>query len=224
MPAPQRVRRSRHEILLRVSSKAQSLPLLRRVPPRPLRGLAHWIKMGGMSATEKIEWFCFPQSLPPPQLARRVVAAFEEVQSEIDSQAHTLNANAVLFKVGPGLRSLGFDVESGKKEAEKIPVPVLFGKCGEVEKRFFADAWHKSEKFVLEVEAGMAVANYKFLKDLFEASMMVDVDYLAIAVRKIWRAGRVDNRDFNTVLTFFQTLYASERLRLPLKGVLLLGY
>jgi hypothetical protein len=180
--------------------------------------------MRAMGTTQKIEWFYFPQSLEPPPLARHVVSAFEEVQPEIASPDHTLDANSVLLKARPRLESLGFRVEFGKKKAERISVPVLFGKNGKPEKSFDADAYHESGRFVVEVEAGQAVANYKFLKDLFDASLMVDVDYLAIAVRRVWRGGGADHPDFDTVVTFFKALHASGRLKLPLKGVLVLGY
>jgi hypothetical protein len=49
---------------------------------------------------------------------------------------------------------------------------------------------------------------------------MVDVDYLAIAVRKVYK----DQKDFETISKFFETLYASDKLTLPLKGILLIGY
>ncbi len=171
-----------------------------------------------------IEWFYFPQSLEPHSLAREVVAAFENVASEIESPINTLDSNGVLLKVRPGLEALGFTVETGKKKAEKITVPVLFGRNGRIEKSFDADAYHVQGKFVLEVEAGRAVSNNQFLKDLFQACLMVDVDYLGIAVRNVYEAGSATGKDFETVVRFFETLQASRRLQLPLKGVLVIGY
>ena len=109
---------------------------------------------------------------------------------------------------------------TGKKTDDKIPIPVLFGMGGKVEKSFDADAYHAGERFVLEVEAGRAVANNQFLKDLFQACMMHDVDYLAVAVRNTYR----ERKDFERVMKFFDTLYACNRLSLPLKGILILGY
>ena len=50
--------------------------------------------------------------------------------------------------------------------------------------------------------------------------MMRDVDFLGIAVRNIYKNGR----DFDKVVKFFETLYASNRLVLPLKGILIIGY
>lgn len=49
---------------------------------------------------------------------------------------------------------------------------------------------------------------------------MHDVDYLVIAVRNTYR----DSEDFSKVVSFFETMYASSRLKLPLKGILIVGY
>ena len=129
-------------------------------------------------------------------------------------------SDAVLALLAEGLTQKGFRVETGKRKVDKILVPVLFGRNGKLEKSFEADAWDQHRRMVLEVEAGRGVLNYQFLKDLFEACMMHDVDYLGIAVRNIYKR----SRDFDRVATFFETLYASNRLTLPLKGILVVGY
>ena len=167
-----------------------------------------------------IQWVHYPKSTEPPQLVRDVVAVFEAAFPKIDSSRHKHSSNAVLALVAPGLQSLGFAVETGKRRADKVYVPVLFGLNGRVEKSFDADAHHRKEGFVLEVEAGRGVVNNQFLKDLFQACMMHDVRQLAIAVRNIYRT----SRDFERTATFFDTLYASNRLHLPLDGVTVIGY
>lgn len=118
------------------------------------------------------------------------------------------------------LKNLGFNVEEGKGMKQKILVPVLFGRNGKPEKSFEADAYNEHEKIIVEVEAGRGVLNNQFLKDLFQACMMHDVDYCAISVRNIYSR----KLDFEQVVTFFDTLYTSNRLQLPLKGVLIIGY
>jgi hypothetical protein len=75
-------------------------------------------------------------------------------------------------------------------------------------------------KTVVEVEAGRGVVNNDFLKHLFQACMMHDVNYFVVAVRKRYQG----QSDFETVYKFFDTLYASRRLMLPLHGVLVVGY
>lgn len=176
-----------------------------------------------------INWAFFPRNERAPQICRSVIECFEQVAPEIDSHANNgligedfkdAASNFVLAKVRPRLVQLGFRVEDGKAAVDRIPIPVLFGPNGRPAKSFEADAYHELHRLVLEVEAGRAVTNYQFLKDLFQASVMVDVDYLCIAVRNIYRR----SADFEKVYTFMDTLFTSTRLRLPLKGVLIIGY
>lgn len=165
-------------------------------------------------------WIYFPKSDDPPQFVRSVVEVFEQAEPTLRARPRELVSNVVLEIVRPGLLELGFRVETGKRRAEKIHVPVLFGRQGVVEKAFEADAWHQGLKMVVEIEAGRGYMNNQFLKDLFQACMMHDVDYCGIAVCNRY----IDSRDFENVVSFFETLYASNRLRLPLKGVLVIGY
>ena len=167
-----------------------------------------------------INWLYYPRSRKAPALVRSVVEVFQQALPAIDSMSHELNSNQVLAHVAPGLAALGFKVETGKRTAEKIPVPVLFGLNGLLEKSFDADAHHESEGIVVEVEAGRAVVNNQFLKDLFQACMMAEVTEFAVAVRNLYRK----SNDFERVCRFFDTLYASNRLQLPLHGVLVIGY
>jgi len=167
-----------------------------------------------------IQWQYFPKSRVAPPIADVVVAAFESVASEIDSASHTFESNLVLQALAPHLISSGFKVEASKAKADKVKVPVLFGRNGRVEKSFDADAYHAERGFVLEVEAGRGVVNNQFLKDLFQACMMHDVQFLGIAVRNVYR----QSPDFEKVNRFFDTMYASTRLQLPLEGILIIGY
>lgn len=151
----------------------------------------------------------------------QAVSVFEDVVAEIASLDNVGQAsNDALAKVRPGLEKLGFLVERSKKSDGKIRVPVLYGANGKIEKSFEADAYHKTEKVVIEVEAGRGVTNYQFLKDLFQACVMQDVDFAVIAVRQDYRG----SDDFQKVTSFIETIYASEKLKLPLKGVLIIGY
>ena len=167
-----------------------------------------------------IQWMSFPRSIRATPLAHAVVAAFETVAGQIDSSTHELQSNDVLALVAPHLAAAGFSVELGKKAVQRINVPVLFGLNGRMEKSFDADAYHQVGGFVVEVEVGRGVVNNQFLKDLFQACMMHDVFHLAIAVRNVYK-GR---QDFDVVCRFLSTLYASQRLQLPLKSILIVGY
>jgi hypothetical protein len=165
-------------------------------------------------------WQYYPKSDAIPEHLLKVVSIFKQHGEAIDSSKHKLNSNEVLLVLKKTLLGIGFKVEKGNKVEDRIKVPVLFGRNGQLEKSFQVDAFQEETGTVLEVEAGRAVDNYQFLKDLFEACMMHDVNYLVIAVRKTYR----EKADFEKVVTHFDTLYASGRLQLPLKGVLIIGY
>ncbi len=168
-----------------------------------------------------IDWVYFPKSSPPPMFGLHIVSVFEEIAEEIDSRrSASQHSNAVMARLRPGLEKIGFVVEKGKSHDDKIVVPVLFGRKGAILKCFNADAHASDAGWVLEVEAGRAVDNNQFLKDIFQACMMHDVLHLAIAVRNDYRG----SDDFSKVENFLETLYVSGRLQLPLKGILLIGY
>jgi hypothetical protein len=172
-------------------------------------------------AKHKIMWQHFPKHSAASDFLTKVVGAFEAVAPEIASLDNVGQvSNDALAKVRPGLEQLGFLVETSKKTEGKIKVPVLYGANGRVEKSFEADAYHQVEKTVIEVEAGRGVTNYQFLKDLFQACVMQDVDYAVIAIRQDYRG----SDDYQKVISFIETIYASNRLILPLKGVLIIGY
>jgi hypothetical protein len=169
-------------------------------------------------------WQYYPKSDQIPGHLLALVTAFTRAEANIGSVQDTgesdLSSNLVLAAMRDDLLALGYLVEAGKKAHDKIHVPVLFGRNGRVEKSFDADAFELSTGTVLEIEAGRGLVNNAFLKDLFEACMMQDVAYAAIAVRNVYK----NSRDFEKVLSFFDTLYASRRLALPLQGVLIIGY
>jgi hypothetical protein len=181
------------------------------------------------SKIEGVRWQLFPKSLSCPQHLLEVVNVFANHFNEISSIGGvTLKSNKVLEIISTDLINLNFKVEKSRKDEEKISVPVLFGENGAVEKKFLADAVHEAFGVVIEVEAGRAIINNQFLKDLFQACVMPCTDYLVIALRqeyKVQNKGRtIIQKDYDIALTFLDTLYASGRLTLPLKGVMLLGY
>lgn len=168
-----------------------------------------------------INWVYFPRSSPPPKFGLQIVAAFEAHADAIDSKHEgSQPSNVVMSQLRSSLEHLGFRVEKGKSHDDKIVVPVLFGRKGKVLKCFNADAHANQQNWVLEIEAGRAVDNNQFLKDIFQACMMHNVQNLAIAVRNSYRG----SDDFTKIENFLETLYLSGRIQLPLKGILLIGY
>ena len=167
-----------------------------------------------------INYQFFPRSQGVNQEIKEVIQCFKDIIDEIDSTKHQLTSNEVLAAARENLEKLDFIVEKGKASNQKINVPVLFGLNNNIDKSFNADALSADGRIVIEVEAGRAVDNKQFLKDIFQACMMHNVEYLVLVVRNIYRG----NKDFEKIYTFLETLYISNRLKLPLKGILLIGY
>lgn len=167
-----------------------------------------------------IRFQLFPRSKGVSTSVLAIVKCFELESEKIKSPENNLSSNEVLALVRPHLEKLNFRVETGKSANEKINVPVLFGFNNRIDKAFNADAVSHDGKIVIEVEAGRAIENNQFLKDIFQACMMCDVETLVIVVRNEYRK----HYDFDLVHTFLETLYISNRIHLPLKEIVLVGY
>jgi hypothetical protein len=124
----------------------------------------------------------FPRSVGLTDQLKSLVDCFEAVYEDIKSPENTLNSDGVLRFLRPHFEQLGFTIETGKSKGQKIPVPVLFGLNNRIDKSFNADGISSDGTIVLEVEAGRAVDNYSFLKDIFQACLMHRVEYLVLAV------------------------------------------
>lgn len=173
-----------------------------------------------MQKNNQIDWELFPKCVKCDDNLRNVIKVFNKNIISIDSKKNDLNSDSVLKIVRPNLESIGYIVEKSKLSSDKIKMPVLFGRNGVIDKHFEVDAYHESTKTVIEVEAGRGYTNYQFLKDIFEAAVMQDVDYCVIAVRRIYKG----SDDFDKVCNFIDALYSSNRLKLPFKGLLIIGY
>jgi hypothetical protein len=137
-------------------------------------------------------------------LAVDVINVFENAESSISSSSKNMKSNQVLLELAPALTSLQFRVESGRKNLEKVEVPVLYGRRGKPDKSFCVDAHQKEQGFVVEVEAGSAVDGGQVLKDFFEACTMDGVSYLCIAVRQTY--GKNKGKNFEHVVKYFEAL------------------
>lgn len=167
-----------------------------------------------------IQYQFFPRSQGISTEIKKVINCFEQVYHKIDSDSNNLKSNEVLQELFQPLTEIGFSVETSKSKDDKIDVPVLFGLDNKIDKSYNADALSKDGKIVIEVEAGRATENNQYMKDIFQACMMFEVEYLVVAVRNTYRG----HKDFEIVYTFLETLFISSRLHLPLKGIVLIGY
>ena len=172
-----------------------------------------------------VNWSYFPKTDPLPEILNDTISIFEKNHSKIDSTKNDTNklrlsSDKVLKVVEEDFTDAGFSIETGKKKSEKIRVPVLYGHQGTVAQAFEVDGWHKEQKIVLEIEAGRAYSNHQFLKDIFEASVMVNTDYLVLAVRNIYNK----QKDYQIIRDWLDTLFVTKRIKFELKGILLIGY
>jgi hypothetical protein len=154
-----------------------------------------------------------------------VVAAFLSVRAQIDSRANVgVSSDAALAALRPGLVRQGFDVEAGKTRAGRLRRPVLFGEVGRAVVAYEVDGFHPEHEIVLEVEAGRGAANNADYRDLIRASLMVDARFLVLAMMLHYGTGRTAIKSYDAARDRIDAIYASERLKLPLEGILLVGY
>lgn len=173
-----------------------------------------------------IRWISFPRTEPPPQFIPSIIDVFVRNEASIatlELKTH-LKSDQVLAAIRDGLAQLGFEVEGGKKAAEKISRPVFFGEQGEPTLRFEVDAYHEAWRCGMEVEATRAIRGGAVYRDLIQALVMVQVDHLCIAVPNLVRFG-VNGRSkaFEESLRTIEALFGHSRVRIPY-GLTLIGY
>lgn len=170
-------------------------------------------------------WKFYPSRSPPPPWVDDVVGAFAAAKAQVSSTAnHGVSSDAALACVRPALVQLGFEIEGSKAKADKITRPVLFGEAGRARVSYEVDGFHPQHRVVIEVEAGRGAANNADYRDLIRSSLMVDADYLALAVMLECTSGKTMIRSYEQTRERIDAIYASDRLKLPLEGILLIGY
>ena len=125
------------------------------------------------------------------------------------------------------LTALGFTVEGGKQKARKIQRPVFYGENGVPTLHYEIDAYQPEWRCGLEIEAGRGWMGNAVYRDLVQALVMVDVDYLILAVANTYRytsSGRsAVSHDYDNARAVAQAIYGHTRVRMPY-GLLVLGY
>jgi hypothetical protein len=96
-------------------------------------------------------WKYYPPRNRPPSWVEGVTAAFSAARTHIGSGAIPTKSDEALAAVRDDLVALGFQVEAGKKRAQKIRRPVLFGEYGREERSYEIDAFHPDLGIALEV-------------------------------------------------------------------------
>jgi hypothetical protein len=158
-----------------------------------------------------------------------ITKAFEDARQQLDSrEAPGLTSNAALAVLRPSLEEIGFQVEAGKKTSDRIRKPVLFGDEGTEALAYEVDAFNEELGIAMEVEAGRGALGNADYRDLIQTSLLVDARFLVLAVVleyhfKVGGKPRIA-RSYRDTHARLDAIYASERLALPLEGVLLVGY
>lgn len=187
-------------------------------------------RLGGVPEDQYPAWDYFPRNVRPPTWVQPFVSVVSSVEPQIStiSQTTGLDSNGVLRELAPGLREQGFTVEVGRRAADRIRRPVLFGPNGRATVSYDIDGFNDEHGIVLEVEAGRAASNNAEFRDIVRASLILDANYLALVLPVTYRftsGGRpasIPAHERGRKL--FSALYASQRMPLPLRGVLLVGY
>ncbi len=179
-----------------------------------------------MNKSPSIEYSYFPVGGRITPTLKKVISAFEKNMMAISTElGNDLPSNRVLEIMLPSLEDIGFSVEDGKKTGQKN-ILEIYDEEGMLVKSFNPDAYHPQRKIYIEVEAGRALLNYQFLKDFFESLLASDVDYLVIAVN-IFDSNKSSSKkrkDFDGIVDYFDVFYATVQFKVPLKGVLIIGF
>jgi len=176
-----------------------------------------------------IRFTAFPRTQPPPEFATSLIGVFQNHSKAIGTldKDKGLTSDAILARLAPDLMALGFLVETSKSDKGKIKRPVFFGEGGRPDLRYEIDSYHPQWRCGLEVEAGRAWLGNAIYRDLIQAMVMVDLDWLALAVPLGYRRNsvgrRVVSRDYDNTCAVANTLFSHDRVRIPFQ-LLVIGY
>jgi hypothetical protein len=175
-------------------------------------------------------WRYFPSNSAPPEWVSPLIGVLGSAESTISTEATRtgLSSDQVLAVLAPGLIELGFQVEDGKGRLGKVRRPVLFGENGLPTITYEVDAAHAEHGIVVEIEAGRGARGNAEYRDLVRTSLILDANFLVLAQPLAYRfkSGAREGTEYaylNTV-NLLEAIYASQRLRLPFEGLLLVGY
>lgn len=179
-------------------------------------------------------WTYYPRNVRPPEWVVALTEVIAEARSAIDSGplpadgSDRLTSDIVLAHLRSGMEAIGYQVESGKSKAAKIQRPVLFGENGRPEVMYEIDAFHDDLGIAVEVEAGRGAKGNADYRDIVRTSLLLDAIFfvLMMPVSYRYRSGGKEMTASAYAKTRDQlsAIYASQRLRLPFEGVLLVGY
>lgn len=148
----------------------------------------------------------------------------EEVRLLIDTERGLLrkgtDSDYVLGILRNHLEAVGFEVEQGKHSDQKISLRIQSGDDCLETITWDMDAMDEKEGIYLEVEKGRAVDNWHIYRDLVRVCVIPGAKY-AVIVLPI--KNDPYKPPFDTAVRDFGPVFCS-RFKLPLEGLLLIGY
>ncbi len=105
---------------------------------------------------------------------------------------------------------MGFEAEAGKAKVDKVERPVFYGENGVPALNYQIDAYHGLWRCGLEVEAGRGWMGNAIYRDLVQALVMVNVDYLVLAVANSYKYQTGGKQSLALIMPtqfLWQTLY-----------------
>lgn len=176
-----------------------------------------------------VRFSTFPRTAPPQDFVAGLVDLFRKHETAISTHAleKGLTSDEVLATISTDLAGLGFQVEKDKAKAQKIERPVFFGENGCATVNYQIDAYHPAWKCGLEVEAGRAWMGNAVYRDIIQASVMVGVEHLVLAVPNSYKfksSGKTTiSKDYDNTRDLADAIYGHSRVSLPYRLVLI-GY
>lgn len=176
-----------------------------------------------------IRFSTFPRTQPPSAFVFKVAKVFEDHIDEIGTlqPRKGLTSDEALAVLREDLVGLGFAVEAGKRASDKIKRPVFFGENSQPDLQYEVDAWHADWRAGLEVEAGRAWMGNAIYRDLIQALVMVEMDYLFLAVPQAYRyktgGKEIASKDYDNTVSVAQALFGHTRISMPF-SLCVIGY
>lgn len=122
---------------------------------------------------------------------------------------------------------MGFEIEMGKRREQKIKRPVFFGENAAPSLQYEIDGWHPQWRAGLEIEAGRAWMGNAVYRDLVQALVMVDLDFLFLAVPNAYRYKTNErdtvSNDYANTVAVADALFGQSRIRMPF-SLCVIGY
>ena len=131
-------------------------------------------------------------------------------------------SNEVLSVIRPALEGQGFEVERSRSSLRR---PVLWGAAGGEDLTYEVDAVHDEHGVVVEVEAGRSMSGGNAVyRDLLRSALIETADHLLLVVPMQYHSGKTPEQVYAATTELVDAIYASGRLALPFKSVVVLGY